>query len=74
MLFGPESDCCPLCGCGTVPTDDVRERACPVCGKTAWDPFPKGAENEANYGPSVKSAIAYLVGPATCPATTRTVS
>ena len=38
------------------------ERACPVCGKTAWDPFPKGAENEANYGPGIKAAIAYLVG------------
>ena len=38
------------------------ERACPVCGKAAWDPFPRGAENEANYGPGVKSAIAYLVG------------
>ena len=38
------------------------ERRCPRCGKTAWDPFPKGAENEANYGPGVKSFIAYLVG------------
>ena len=38
------------------------ERRCPCCGRTAWDPFPKGAENEANYGPGVKSAIAYLVG------------
>lgn len=38
------------------------ERACPVCGTTAWDPFPKGAENEANYGPGIKAAIAYLVG------------
>ena len=38
------------------------ERACPACGKTAWDPFPRGAENEANYGPGIKAAIAYLVG------------
>ena len=38
------------------------ERRCPCCGKTAWDPFPKGAENEANYGPGIKSSIAYLVG------------
>ncbi|MBQ9068320.1 MAG: transposase, partial [Eggerthellaceae bacterium] len=38
------------------------ERACPHCGKTSWDAFPKGVENEANYGPGVKSAIAYLVG------------
>ena len=38
------------------------ERRCPACGETAWDPFPKGAENEANYGPGVKSWIAYLVG------------
>lgn len=38
------------------------ERACPICGETAWDPFPKGAENEANYGPGIKAAIAYLVG------------
>ena len=38
------------------------ERACPACGKVAWDPFPKGAENEANYGPGIKAAIAYLVG------------
>ena len=38
------------------------ERACPACGKVAWDPFPEGAENEANYGPGVKAAIAYLVG------------
>ena len=38
------------------------QRACPRCGKTSWDSFPKGAENEANYGPGVKAAIAYLVG------------
>ena len=38
------------------------ERACPACGETAWDPFPRGAENEANYGPGIKAAIAYLVG------------
>lgn len=38
------------------------ERACPVCGKAAWDPFPEGAGNEANYGPGIKAAIAYLVG------------
>lgn len=38
------------------------ERTCPACGRTAWDPFPRGAENEANYGPGVKAAIAYLVG------------
>ena len=81
VFLEPGSECCPHCGCGTVPTGDVREhsvtdievrtrttayvsseRACPVCGKTAWDPFPRGAENEANYGPGVKAAIAYLVG------------
>lgn len=38
------------------------ERACAACGSVTWDPFPKGAENEANYGPGVKAAIAYLVG------------
>ena len=38
------------------------ERACPICGKAAWDPFPGGAVNEANYGPGIKAAIAYLVG------------
>ena len=38
------------------------ERRCPRCGEAAWDPFPRGAENEANYGPNVKSAITYLVG------------
>ena len=38
------------------------ERRCPCCGETAWDPFPRGAENEANYGPGVKSLIAHLVG------------
>ena len=81
VMLEPESGLCPRCGCGTVPTGNVREhrvtdievrtrttayvsseRACPICGKTAWDPFPKGAENEANYGPGVKAAIAYLVG------------
>lgn len=81
VVLEPEAECCPRCGCGMVPTGNVREhsvtdvevrtrttayvsseRRCPRCGKTAWDPFPKGAENEANYGPGVKSAIAYLVG------------
>ena len=81
VLLEPEGGCCPRCGCGTVPTGDVREhsvtdvevrtrtvayvsseRRCPCCGKTTWDPFPRGAENEANYGPGVKSAIAYLAG------------
>ena len=38
------------------------ERRCPCCGEAAWDPFPRGAENEANYGPGIKAAIAYLVG------------
>ena len=81
VLLGPESECCPRCGCGMAATGDVREhtvtdvevrtrttayvsseRRCPCCGKTSWDPFPKGAENEANYGPGIKAAIAYLVG------------
>ena len=81
VLLGPESGCCPHCGCGMVPTGGVREhsvtdievrtrttayvsseRRCPCCGETAWDPFPRGAENEANYGPGIKAAIAYLVG------------
>ena len=38
------------------------ERACPICGTASWDPFPRGAENEANYGPGIKAALAYLVG------------
>ena len=81
VMLEPESDRCPRCGCGTVPTGNVREhsvtdievrtrttayvsseRRCPRCGEAAWDPFPKGAENEANYGPGIKSSIAYLVG------------
>ena len=81
VFLEPGSGCCPRCGCGTVPTGDVREhsvtdievrtrtvayvsseRRCPRCGEAAWDPFPKGAENEANYGPGIKAAIAYLVG------------
>ncbi len=81
VLLGPESECCPRCGCGMARTGNVREhsvtdvevrtrttayvsseRRCPCCGKTAWDPFPRGAENEANYGPGIKAAIAYLVG------------
>lgn len=39
-----------------------HERECPCCGRRAWDQFPAAAANEANYGPGVKSAIAYLTG------------
>lgn len=37
-------------------------RVCKECGKASFDPFPACAPNEANYGASVKSLIAYLVG------------
>ena len=76
VAIEPEDASCPRCGCETHATGATRthtvtdievatktiayvssERACPHCGKTSW-----GAENEANYGPGVKAAIAYLVG------------
>lgn len=47
----------------TITTGYVSsERMCPHCRTYQYDTFPSNAKNEANYGPNLKAAIAYLVG------------
>jgi transposase len=43
-----------------VTEHQVEVKSCPCCGKVVKARFPKGVENQVQYGPVLKAQIAYL--------------